>query len=223
MTKPTVLIVEDDPGLRTGLRILFGRDHTVSDVADGQAALDRLRTPAPVDLVILDLMLPDFPGEKVLAEIRRTHPELPVLVLSARSQVRDKVDLLDAGADDYLAKPFANEELLARARVLLQRRTPPESRVLRCESVVVDLGRREITRDGEPIRLSKIQFAIVEALARRQGQALSRDQIIERVWGLDAPESPRVVDYHILQIRRKLEPVEFLVTVPGHGYRLADR
>lgn len=217
--RSTVVVVEDDAGLRSGLRLLLSRHYEVWDTAYGEQALERIRSPEPVDLVVLDLMLPDLTGESVLTEIRRTHPELPVLVLSARSQVRDKVDLLEGGADDYLSKPFANEELEARIRVLIGRRSPASFSISRWGDLSIDLTRKLVTHDGATVTLSKTQFAILAALIERPGHVLSREQILDRVWGLDAPESSRIVDYHVLQIRRRLAPVEVLITVPGLGYR----
>ena len=223
--RPRILIVEDDAGVRAGLGALLDREgYSSSAAATGTAALTLLTRDGPPDLVLLDLMLPDLDGIDVLRQLRSTHPETPVLVVSARAGIRDKVDLLDAGADDYLVKPFASDELCARIRALLKRFRQTETLLVQLGTVTVDLDRGVVTRDDQPLALTRIQFEILATLLRRPGAVVSRKMILDRVWGLDTPETPRVVDYHVLQIRRKIEPdprvPRYLQTVPGRGYRM---
>lgn len=223
----SLLIVEDDAALRSGLSALVEREGFHAEpVADGESALEALaRRDRRIDLVILDLMLPGIDGLAVLRHLRRSTPELPVLILSAKGTVLDKVTLLDAGADDYLIKPFETAELLARLRALLKRAHKLDSPPIRFGTVEVDLAARRVRRGGEGVQLSATQFKVLEALLARPGATVSRETMLDRVWGIDLPESPRVVDYHVLQLRRKLEenPEEpqFIITEPGLGYRVA--
>ena len=228
-SRPVILLVEDDPGLRTGLAAVLHREgYEALHASDGETALKILasRTTHPA-LVILDLMLPDIDGLTILKHVRQRRVRIPVLVLSAKGSVWDKVTLLDAGADDYMVKPFQVEELLARVRALFKRFQATETRTFRFGRVAIDLDARRVSRDGEPVRISSTEFAILEVLLTRAGSVVSRDEIVDRVWDLDPPASVRVVDYHILQLRRKLEedPSQpaFILTEPSLGYRIQEK
>ena len=230
-SQDTILIVEDDAVLARGMAALLERAGFAPLVArDGGTALDTFtqrcgaRSQQPISLIILDLKLPDLDGLDVLRSLRLQRPEMPVLVLSAKGTVVDKVTLLDAGADDYMVKPFQVDELLARIRVLLKRWRATEPDTVRLGDVEIDLERRSVLRKGVAVTVSSTELAILETLIRRPGAVVSRDEIVDRVWGLDPPETPRAVDYHILQLRRKLEAdpkaPRLIVTERGIGYRL---
>ncbi|MEM7231186.1 MAG: response regulator transcription factor [Planctomycetota bacterium] len=220
-----ILIVEDDSALRWGLSRLFESDGFKTETAaDGESALEFLAdVKRHFALVILDLMLPGIDGLDVLKHLRKHRDQLPVLVLSAKGRVDDKVELLDAGADDYLTKPFENDELRARVRTLLKRFEKTADTKIEAGSLAIDTDARRVTRNGEAIHLSPTEMAILDFLIERAGKAVSREAIVDRVWDLDPPESSRVVDYHVLQLRRKLEDdpssPRHIVTEPGFGYR----
>jgi len=223
--KPRILFVEDDVALRVSVAALLRREGLdVLEVPDGLSALRQAARSGPA-LVILDLMLPDIDGLGVCEEIRSSRPEVPILILSARSRPGDRVQGLEMGADDYLIKPFEPAELVARVKALLRRvdRTDGPTRV-RFGPVEIDLRAREVRRAGEAVRLSPTEFAVLETLAITPGKAIHRAVILDRVWGPDAPDNIRVVDYYVFQLRKKLERSlkrpRFLKTVPGIGYRL---
>jgi DNA-binding response OmpR family regulator len=219
-----ILIVEDEERLaRIIARVLTQERFTVDVVHDGEAGLDAALTGA-YDAIILDRMLPKRDGASIVRELRAERIATPVLMLTALSDLPDRVEGLDAGADDYLGKPFAFEELLARLRALVRRTEKPlaPDRV-EVGPVTIDLGRRAVERDGGPVELSAQEFALLELLARNRGQVLSRDTILERVWGIDAEPQGNVVELYIFYLRRKLghtaaQPV--IRTVRGAGYVL---
>ena len=220
-----ILIVEDNTDLAVGLRNnleIEGYDVTISD--NGVAGLEDFRAQHP-DLVVLDLMLPAMDGYRVLREIRSSGSVVPVLLLTARSEEGDKVRGLRLGADDYVTKPFGVLELLARIEALLRRTRP--AAMYRFGTVEVDAGRRTVRRDGLPVPLTPMEFDLLIALLRRNGEVVSRIDLLQEVWGHAAAVLTRTVDTHVAELRRKLErdPAvpEFILTARKAGYRLDAR
>jgi two-component system KDP operon response regulator KdpE len=218
-----ILVVDDDPHLLKALKItLQAHGYTVDTAPDGRSAL-LAATRNPPGLVVLDLGLPDMDGAAVLTELRRWS-SAPVLVLSARHGSADKVDALDAGADDYITKPFGLEELLARLRALL-RRAPEsaEAPTVTTAEFTVDLGRRVVTRNGESVRLTPTEWSILELLVRNPGKLITQQQILSTVWGPAYAKEANYLRVYIAQLRRKLEAdtgnPRHLLTEAGIGYR----
>lgn len=192
----------------------------VSEAADGSEAIDRL-AQAGIDVVVLDQMMPVLDGTGVCRHLREIGDRTPVLMLTARDEVSDRVRGLDAGADDYLVKPFALEELLARIRALLRRTEHGNDDTLELDDLVVNTAGRTVFRGGEMIELTKTEFSLLELLCRNEGIVLTRDQIMERVWGYDATLGSNTLDVYIGYIRRKLEArrrPRLIHTVRGVGY-----
>jgi DNA-binding response OmpR family regulator len=218
-----LLIVEDEPLIARFLaRGLRSEGYTVAVAGDGQVAVDRLAAGG-WDLVILDLMLPGQDGFEVLREISGRRLGAPVLVLSARRAVETKVAALDAGASDYLAKPFALDELLARVRALLRRGTPAEigESYAPAPSFTLDgPGHALELADGRRVPLSEREFAVLEYLSRTPNQIVSRERILNAVWEYQFDPRSNVVDVYVGRLRRKLEPLVHIETVRGGGYRL---
>lgn len=218
----TILVVEDEPGIVDFLeRGLGGQGYRVLTAADGVAGSE-LALTGDVDLVILDLMLPGRDGLDVLADIHRTKPTLPVIVLTARTAVEDRVGGLDAGAVDYLVKPFSLSELSARIRAQLRVASHATTKLV-AGSIELDLLTREVRRDGAVIRLSTTEFELLSHLVRHHGRVLSREQILRAVWGYDYDPGTNVVDVYIGYLRRKLRTAGGpppIATVRAVGYRL---
>jgi DNA-binding response OmpR family regulator len=219
-----ILVIEDDERLaRVIARVLRQERFDVDLASDGNTGLEQALTAA-YDVLIVDWMLPGRDGLEIIRELRAEHIATPALMLTARGEMPQRVEGLDAGADDYLSKPFAFEELLARLRALLRRgERPLLDPVIRIGEVAVDFAARAVCREGRPIALSPREFALLEILARNRGRVLSRDQILERVWGYDADPQGNVVELYIHYLRRKLDPdgkdTESLIrTVRGAGY-----
>jgi two-component system, OmpR family, alkaline phosphatase synthesis response regulator PhoP len=223
-----ILLVEDEPGLRLTLTgRLVSEGYVVEQAADGETGLLRACAES-FDLIVLDVMLPDRSGFEVCRDLRRRGIDTPVLMLTARGEVEDRVLGLRLGADDYLVKPFAMSELLARVEARLRRETapprePPEG--YRFGEVEVDFRRAEVSRAGQPVALSAKEFQLLCYLIRQRGATLSRDQLLNEVWGYDAMPSTRTVDVHVAWLRRKLEPnprhPQYILTVHGLGYKFA--
>jgi len=221
-----VLVVEDDPAMALALRDGFCFEgHSVLLAADGAEGL-RLASQAELDLVVLDVMLPKLSGLDVCRQLRAARSELPILLLTARSQEADKVEGLRLGADDYVTKPFSFVELMARVEALVRRarrREAPETQQI--GDVTVDFPRLRATRAGAPLDLSPREFAILACLVARRGEVVTREQLLQVVWGYESLPLTRTVDMHIAKLRRKIEPdpgsPRFVVTVHGRGYRLA--
>jgi DNA-binding response OmpR family regulator len=219
-----VLVVEDDPSIVLGLRMnLETEGYEVAVATDGEEAL-RLARGEPWDLIILDIMLPKVNGYEVVCALRAEHDRTPVLILSARTSEVDKIMGLDLGADDYVTKPFSVGELLARVRAALRRRMTSAEPSLSVGDVQLNPETREVHKAGEPVDLTVTEFDILLALYRARGRVLSRNQIIDAVWGPEHHGTPRTVDNFIAQLRSKLEddPASpcHLLTVRGVGYRL---
>jgi two-component system response regulator MprA len=220
--KPRLLVVDDDPDVRDSLERALGyAGFTVETARDGaDAILSQGRSPA--DLIILDVLMPMMNGLEACRELRRKGDDTPVLVLTAKDTVDDRVDGLEAGADDYLMKPFALRELLARVRALL-RRTQPYREILGYADLTVDLTNRSATREGELLNLTKIEFALLELLVRNSEQVLSYDVIMDRVWGWGAAPASNTLAVFVGFLRRKLEENErsrLVHNVRGIGYVL---
>jgi two-component system alkaline phosphatase synthesis response regulator PhoP len=219
-----VLVVEDDPAMALALRDGFQFEgHSVLLASDGAAGL-RLASQAELDLVVLDVMLPRLSGLDVCRQLRAAQSEVPIILLTARSQEGDKVEGLRLGADDYVTKPFSFVELMARVDALLRRtrrRAEPEAQ--RFGDVTLDFRRLRATRAGAPLELSPREFAILACLIARRGQVVTREQLLQVVWGYESLPLTRTVDMHIAKLRRKIEPdpaePRHIVTVHGRGYR----
>ncbi|WP_405982704.1 response regulator transcription factor [Streptomyces sp. NBC_00158] len=219
----TVLVVEDDPGVRSTLdQLLRFEGYRVVQAADGVQGLAALDREEP-DLALVDVVMPGLDGLSLCRTLRRRGDRLPVLVLTARDQVGDRVAGLDAGADDYLAKPFATEELLARIRALLRRTEPEAARsgLLTAGDLVLDPASRGAERAGRPLDLTKTEFDVLELLLTHQGTVLTRSQIYERIWGFDFDTTSRSLDVYIGYLRRKTEEggaARVVHTVRNVGY-----
>ena len=217
-----VLLVEDEPALaRLVENVLDEEGYRVAIAGDGIDALGQAEREAP-DLVILDVSLPRLDGLEVCRRLRRDGRRMPVLMLTARDSVPDRVRGLDAGADDYLVKPFAFEELLARIRALLRRQREPD--VLQVADLVLDPRSHSVRRAGEEIELSDREFRLLEVLMRHSGQVLSRTKLLDHVWGYDAEPSSNVVDIYVHYLRRKVDrgherPLIRTVRSVGYGIR----
>lgn len=226
-----ILVVDDDRAVRESLRrSLQFNGYQVELAADGQQALDWLVDQRP-DAMVLDVMMPRVDGLEVARRLRSTGDDLPILVLTAREAVSDRVAGLDAGADDYLPKPFALEELLARLRALLRRTSPPDvetsgvPEVLRFSDLELDPGTREVRRAERPISLTRTEFALLELLMAHPKQVLTRSRLLEDVWGYDFPTSGNALEVYIGYLRRKTEAEgepRLIHTVRGVGYVLRE-
>ena len=219
-----ILVVEDDRAVQRALRRLFETEGFAVEISsDGKSALEAFRTTAPA-AIVLDLRLPAMSGRDVCREIKQQSPSLPIIVLSATSDVSDKVLLLELGADDYVTKPFSPRELLARVRAALRRnlRTGP-GEVVAFDGISVDFTKMEVIREGEPVGLTAQEFKTLKFLVQNAERVISRDELLNEVWGYHNYPSTRTVDNHILKLRQKLEkdpanPVHFR-TVHGMGYK----
>ena len=220
-----ILVVDDDAGLRKALRrVLIAHGFAVEVAEDGDEALVRLRTQS-FDAVVLDVMMPGSDGIEVCERLRAAGDQLPVLMLTARYAVRDRVAGLEAGADDYLVKPFANEELIARLRALLRRAGGGRETVAFAD-LELDLLTRDARRGSREIQLSRMEFELLELFLRHPRQVLARATIYERVWGYDASLSSNSLDMFISHLRRKLEGGDesrLIQTVRGVGFMLRER
>jgi DNA-binding response OmpR family regulator len=221
-----ILIVEDELPMRTALEdCLDGEGFRVITAADGERGLERALKEKP-DLILLDVMMPRLDGFALCTELRRLGHATPVLMLTAKGQVRDRVNGLDAGADDYLVKPFSTDELLARVRALLRRVQRPSDfvRELRLGDVHIDFVRQHAVRKRKLLHLTAKEFATLRLLAEARGEVISRERFLDVVWGYAAFPTTRTVDMHVASLRRKLEknPDEprWIQTVHGVGYRL---
>jgi DNA-binding response OmpR family regulator len=219
-----ILVVEDDPAVQKALRRLFETEgYAVETQSDGRAALDSFHASPPA-AIVLDLRLPKVNGSDVCKEIKASAPTMPIVVLSAASDVSDKVLLLELGADDYVTKPFSPRELLARVRAALRHTSrAPEVQVVSFDTISVDFRKMEVQRDGKPVVLTAQEFKTFQFLVQNADRVISRDELLNEVWGYQNYPSTRTVDNHILKLRQKLEkdpssPVHFR-TVHGMGYK----
>jgi two-component system KDP operon response regulator KdpE len=218
-----VLVVDDEPQILRGMGTnLRARGYEVDTAADGEQALDVAARQRP-DVVILDLGLPGIDGIEVIRGLR-AWSSMPIVVLSARDQERDKVMALDAGADDYVTKPFGMDELLARLRAAVRRSTPAdEAAVVETPAFSVDLGAKRVSSAEGDVRLTPTEWHLVELLVRHPGKLLSQRQLLQEVWGQRYEDETNYLRVYMAQIRRKLEPdparPRFFITEPGMGYR----
>ncbi len=223
--KTRILIVEDEPAMVAGLRDNFEYEgYEVISAADGAEGLDRALSDNP-DLVVLDVMMPRMSGLDVCKQLKAKRPSVPIIMLTARGQEIDKVVGLELGADDYVTKPFSIRELMARVKAVLRRVSPqagaPE--VYRFSDVEVNIRGNEVLRTGKPIELSSKEFALLAYFIAHPAETLSRDRLLDAVWGYDNYPNTRTVDTHIVHLRQKLEPnpeePRFILTVHGSGYK----
>jgi len=219
-----ILVVEDDPAVQKALKRLFETEGFAVEVrSDGQSALESFQASAPA-AIVLDLRLPKLSGGDLCKEIKAQAPTLPIVVLSAASDVSDKVLLLELGADDYVTKPFSPRELLARVRAALRHTSRTANvNVVSFDGITADFKKMEIKRDGEIIVLTAQEFKTFQFLVQNADRVISRDELLNEVWGYQNYPSTRTVDNHILKLRQKLErdpssPVHFR-TVHGMGYK----
>jgi DNA-binding response OmpR family regulator len=211
-----LLLVEDDKGIASFLcRGLEAAGHVVQWTMEGRAAID-LADDAAYDAVILDLMLPDLDGAEVCRRLRKAHWALPILILSARDQVGDRVGGLTAGADDFLVKPFACEELLARLAAIRRRSQPAPAELL-----TIDRNSRIVRRGDRVVEVTAREFELLDYLLQNRDRVVSRAAILRQVWGVDAEVSDNTVDVYVGYLRRKLDLGEALTTVRGIGFRLS--
>lgn len=221
-----ILIVEDDEAIAQGLRDNFQFEgHETQWASDGETAVRLAREEKP-DLILLDVRLPRMSGYEVCRKLRAAGSTTPILMLTARGEEEDRILGLDLGADDYVTKPFSVRELLARARALLRRTSvaPEMPDELRIGDIVVDFRSYEAHRAGRPIELTRKEFGVLRLLAAREGRVVTRDEMLETVWGYNAGQSTRTIDNHVATLRAKLEDdpshPRNLHTVHGVGYKL---
>ena len=223
---PQLLLIEDNQHMQRIFRERLQREgFQVVTADDGEQGLRRARELHP-DIILLDIMLPKLDGFAVCAELRRLSNPVPVLMLTAKGQVEDRVTGLDAGADDYLVKPFSTEELLARVRALLRRlqRQGKAAGKLKLGDIEIDLARQTAMRGRKPVHLTAKEFAMLRLMAEAEGEPVTRERFLDVVWGYTAFPTTRTVDNHIATLRSKIEPdpddPRWITTVHGVGYRL---
>lgn len=217
---PRILVVDDEPEIRDFIiRALSAAGYAIDFACDGADGL-RLALAGPYSLVILDLMMPEMSGREMLARLRRQRPEQAVIVISCLTEVAAKVDCLDLGAQDYLTKPFALAELLARVRVQL-RAEHPMSEVVRAGALVLDVGRMQADIGVGPTALTRLEFLLLRELMEHAGQSVPKDRLLASVWGLDFDPGSNVVDVCVRRLRSKFG-FDLIKTVRGEGYQLAS-
>ena len=219
----SILVVDDETNLRHTLAYALRQEgYEVLTAEDGEAALESFKANAP-ELVILDLMLPKIDGLEVCRRIRR-QSDVPILMLTARDSELDRVVGLEIGADDYLVKPFSMRELVARVRAMLRRASrvaePPSMEVFDLPGLRLDVPKRRVTADGRDVALTAKEFDLLAYFLANPGAVLSRDVLLDRVWGVEYPGGTRTVDVHVAQLRRKIGDPETIRTVRGAGYKL---
>lgn len=221
-----ILVVEDDQAILRGLADnLKFESHEVLTAVDGETGYRLVREKKP-DLIVLDLMLPKLSGYEVCRRLRDEGITTPILMLTARGEETDRVVGLDLGADDYVTKPFSVRELLARVRALLRRTHPPKTLPdqLRFDDVVVDFRRYEVRKGGKPLEMTRKEFGVLRLLASRPGEVVTRDELLNEVWGYESYPTTRTVDNHVALLRSKLEDdpsnPRHVLTVHGVGYKL---
>ena len=223
---PRILVVEDEPGIALGLKNdLALEGYQVEVVTDGERGVDRGST-SDFDLILLDVMLPGRDGFQVCRELRRSGVRTPIILLTARAQDAEKVLGLELGADDYVTKPFSPMELRARIKAVLRRTGASEPEAYRFGGVEVDFARCLATRDGRDAALTPLEFKVLAALIRGRGRLMTRAQLIDAVWGAGTAITDRVVDNHLMNLRRKLETdpsaPRYLLSARGLGYRFEN-
>ena len=225
-TAPRVLVVDDEPQIVRGLKIILRDAGYAVEAAETKAQALALLGSRPPDALVLDLVLPDGEGVEVCREVRR-FSGLPILVLSAIGDEREKVRALDAGADDYVTKPFGTDELLARLRAVMRRSGDPGGgSQVTVGDLVIDVLDRRVLRDGEEVHLTPIEFDLIRVLAQHRGRLVTHRQLLNEVWGPEYAQETHYLRVHVAHIRGKLERdpsrPQYLITEPGVGYRLRD-
>jgi DNA-binding response OmpR family regulator len=223
MSEQRILIIEDEPDLLRGLALnLKAEGYGVLTASRGDAGVEQALRDRP-ELVLLDIMLPGMNGLDVCRELRRKGFEAPIIMLTAKAEEVDRVVGLEIGADDYVTKPFGIRELLARIRARL-RRHAPASATLRVGQAEVDFDKHEVTRLGQRVELTGKEFDVLRLLARHRGEIVTRDRLLEEVWGYETYPTTRTVDNHILRLRQKLEEdpanPRYILSIYGEGYKL---
>jgi len=221
-----ILVVEDEHLIATSIKKGLEQEHYVVDLAfDGEEGLD-LASSGDYDLVLLDLMLPKVDGLKVCRQLRKDEIHTPILMLTAKSQLEDKVVGLDSGADDYLTKPFAFEELLARVRALARRpQNTATAEILKVGDLSLNISTYEVLRNGKNISLSSKEYSLLECLIRHSGQILSKDQLIQHVWSYESDILPNTVEVYIRNLRLKIDKnfsQKLIKTIRGFGYKISQ-
>jgi two-component system alkaline phosphatase synthesis response regulator PhoP len=220
---PRILVVEDEPAIALGLEDDLRMEGYEVELANDGVTGARRGQEGAFDLIILDVMLPKKDGFEVCREVRRAGVRIPILMLTAKTREAEKVLGFELGADDYVTKPFGTRELRARIKALLRRATGDDTDTVRFGDVEVDFPRGEVRRGGRSVELTPIEFKLLGLFLRARGRVLSRDQLIDGVWGKDAYTSARIVDNHIANLRRKIEydpaDPQYLRNVRGLGYR----
>jgi DNA-binding response OmpR family regulator len=224
-TKTRILIVEEEPAMVAGLRDNFEYEgYEVISANDGVEGLERAINDQP-DLVVLDVMMPRMSGLDVCKQLKTRRPAIPIIMLTARGQEIDKVVGLELGADDYVTKPFSIRELMARAKAVLRRAAPqaPASEIYRFSDIEVNVRSNQVLRGGNPVELSAKEFALLAYFVAHPAETLTRDRLLDAVWGYENYPNTRTVDTHIVHLRQKLEPnpeePRFILTIHGSGYK----
>jgi two-component system KDP operon response regulator KdpE len=225
MSKGRILVVDDEPQILRAVQMkLRGAGYSVDTAATAQEAVMKAGMRPPT-AIILDVLLPDGRGTDVCRELRAWY-SAPIVVLSAVGEEKEKVDALDAGADDYVTKPFSGDELLARLRAVLRRATPSAERVITIGDLRIDLEKRAVTMDGRAIALTPIEYDLLRVLAQNEGKLLTHPALLREVWGPAFQEESNYLHVHMSHLRRKIEPdparPRYLLNQPGVGYRMVD-
>jgi DNA-binding response OmpR family regulator len=219
----TILVIDDDDNLRDTIAVMLEQEGFRAVMAgDGKTGFDKAVTMKP-DLVLVDLRLPGMSGVEICKQLRAGQVKTPIIVLSAAGDEVDKVLLLEIGADDYVVKPFGTRELLARIRAVLRRASPDSRKVVRFSEVEIDMERRVVTRRGEDLKLTPAEYNLLSYFVQNPDRPLTRDMILNSVWGYEFFPNTRTVDAHVVKLRQKLEPdansPRHFLTVHGVGYR----
>ena len=225
MSNGRILVVDDEPQILRAVQMkLRGAGYAVDTAATAQEALMKAGMRPP-KAIILDVLLPDGRGTDVCRELR-TWYHAPIVVLSAVGEEKEKVDALDAGADDYITKPFSGEELLARLRAVLRRAAPSAERLIKIGDLVIDLEKRTVTMDERPVALTPIEYDLLRVLAQNEGKLLTHPTLLREVWGPAFQEESNYLHVHLSHLRRKIEPdparPRYLLNQAGVGYRIVD-
>lgn len=218
-----ILVVDDDTDIASFLKKSFEAEAFAVDVAhDGEKGLFAARTNT-YDLIVLDNILPKKTGLEVCAELRREGQKIPIIMLSVKSEIPEKVDLLNAGVDDYVTKPYSFEEVLARVRALLRRHSSFDNAVIEADDLLIDTVSHEVKRGNKDVYLTRKEFALLELLVRNKGKVVSRGMIMEHVWDMEGDPFSRTIEVHILNIRKKIETGsrKLIHNIPGRGYKIA--
>jgi DNA-binding response OmpR family regulator len=220
-----ILIVEDEHLIANALKKGLEQEHYIVDLAfDGEKGFD-LASSGDYDLILLDLMLPKMDGFEVCCQLRQRQIHVPILMLTAKSQVEDKIKGLNSGADDYLTKPFAFEELLARIRALTRRPKNSASEIITVSELSINLSTYEVTRQGKQINLSSKEYSLLECLMRHTNKILNKEQLIQHVWSYESDILPNTVEVYIRNLRQKIDQpfkTKLIKTVRGFGYKISE-